>query len=105
MNFDEKEKQSAGNMVFNIGTVQGNVGHVTNSQSNFLDNSSVLKLLIDHDVPMRDRHELEEIMEQLKTAPSEKKPALFQKGKDLIVKNKELLGAAVEIVAKAFGGR
>lgn len=34
MNFDEKEKQTAANQVFNIGTVHGIVGNATNSQVN-----------------------------------------------------------------------
>jgi large-conductance mechanosensitive channel len=103
MNFDEKEKQSAGNMVFNIGTVQGNVGNVSHSQANFQNYSAVHQLLIDQNVPMRERHELEGIMEELKTAPPEKKPSLIQRGKDWITKNKEFLGASAEIVSKAIG--
>jgi AbiTii len=34
MDFDDKEKQSAGSQVFNIGTVHGIVGNATNSQVN-----------------------------------------------------------------------
>ena len=104
MNFDEKEKQSAGNMVFNIGSVQGNVGNVTNSQVTICDYSSVHTLLIDRKVPMKERHELEGIMEELKTAPPEKKPSIVQRGMDWIAKNKGFLGASAEIVSKAIGG-
>jgi hypothetical protein len=103
MNFDEKENQSAGNMVFHIGNVQGNVGNVTNSQVTVYDYSSVHTLLIDRKVPMSERHELEGIMEELKTAPPEKKPSLIQRGKDWITKNKEFLGASTEIVSKIIG--
>jgi hypothetical protein len=103
MNFDEKEKQSAGNMVFNIGSVQGNVGNVSHSQANFQNYSSISQMLVDRNVPMRERHELEGIMEELKSAPPAKKPSLIQKGKDWIVKNKEFLGASAEAVGKAIG--
>src|ERR1019366_6532053 len=48
MNFDEKEKQSAASQVFNIGTVHGTVGNITNSQVTLYDYSSVQQLLIDH---------------------------------------------------------
>lgn len=102
MNFNEKEKQAAGGMVFNIGAVHGPVGNITNSHVTVCDYSSVHQLLIDHNVPMRERHDLEGIMEELKTAPPEKKPSIVQRGKDWIMKNKEFLGTSAEILAKAL---
>jgi hypothetical protein len=104
MNFEEKEKQSAGNMVFNIGNVQGNVGNVSNSQVTVCDYSSVHTLLIDRKVPMSERHELEEILEELKAAPPKEKPSLLQKGMAWITKNREFLGTSAEIVSKAIKG-
>jgi len=89
--------------VFNIGSVQGNVGNVTNSQVTVNDYSSVHTLLIDRKVPMDERHELERIMEELRAAPPKEKPSLIQRGKDWIVKNKEFLGASAEIVSEALG--
>ena len=103
MNFDEKEKQSAGNTVWNIGTVHGAVGNITNSQVTVYDYSSVKQLLIDHKIPKQDRRELEDIMDELTDAPPEKTPSLLKRGEDWIVKHKELLGAAVEAVGKAIG--
>lgn len=103
MNFNDTEKQAAGNMVFHIETVQGNVGNVTNSQVMVYDYSSVSQLLLDHNVPKAERRELEDIMDDLKSAPSEKKPSLVQRGKDWIVKNQEFLGTTAEVVAKAIG--
>lgn len=102
MNFDEKEKQSAGNMVFNIGSVQGNVGNVSHSQAVFNNYHSLHKTLLDSNVPMSERHELEGLMEELKTASPAEKPSLIQRGKDWIVKNKEFLGTSVELVTKAI---
>lgn len=102
MNFDEKDKQSAGNMVFNIGSVQGNVGNVSHSQAIFNNYHSIHKTLLDSNVPMSERHELEGLMEKLKTASPEEKPSLIQRGKDWIVKNKEFLGTSLELVTKAI---
>ena len=50
MNSDDKEKQTTGSMVFHIGSVQGNVGNVNNSQVNFNDYRSVHQLLMDHNI-------------------------------------------------------
>jgi hypothetical protein len=103
MNFGEKEKQSAGNMVFNnFGTIQGNVGNVTNSQVNLNDSSSIHQLLVNHGVPTQARHELEEIMEELKTAPPEKKPSIKARAGQWVVKHKDLLGTGAEVVGKAI---
>jgi hypothetical protein len=102
MNFDEKEKKSAANQVFNIGTVHGTVGNITHSQVSVYDYSSVHQLLIDHNIPKEGRHELEDIMDDLKTATPEIKHSLTKRGEDWIVKHKELLGARAEIVGKAI---
>lgn len=97
----QKTQKQSGGPTFNNFT--GIYGNVTNSQVTVHDYSSVHQLLIDHNVPMLQRHELEGIMEELKTAPPEKRTSLVQRSKDWVVKNKEFLGATGEIVAKALG--
>ena len=103
MDFDEKEKQSAGSQIFNIGTVHGTVGNITNSQVTQYDYSSVQQLLDDHKIPKEDRRELEDIMDELKDASPEKRPSLAVRAEEWIVKHKELLGAGAEAVGKAVG--
>jgi len=103
MDFDDKEKQSASHQVFNIQKFTGVLGNVTNSQVNLYDYSTVNQLLIDRNIPKQDRRELEDIMDELKEAPPEKKPSLLKRGEDWIVKHKELLEAAGEAVGKAIG--
>ena len=103
MNFNEKEKQTAAGIVYNIGTVQGMVGNVTNSQVTLYDYHSVNQLLVDHNVPKQDRRELEDIMDALKEASPEKKPSLIKRGEDWLVRHKDSLGALAEIVRKAIG--
>jgi hypothetical protein len=98
----EKINQTGGT-TYNFDKFTGVFGPVTNSEVSVHDNSSIYKLLIDHNVPMRKRHELEEIMEELKTASPEIKPSIMQRGKNWIVENKEFLGASAEIVSKIFG--
>lgn len=103
MDFNEKEKQAATHQTFNIQKFTGVFGNVTGSQVTVYDYSSVSQLLLDHQVPKAERRELEDLMDDLKTAPPEKKPSLIQKGKDWIVKNKEFLGASAEAVGRAIG--
>jgi hypothetical protein len=103
MDFDEKEKTLATNQVFNIQKFTGVLGNVQNSQVTLHDYSSVNQLLIDHEIPKHDRRELEDIMDELKDAPPEKKPSLLASAEKWIVKHKELLGAGAEAVGKAVG--
>ncbi|EEF59767.1 hypothetical protein [Pedosphaera parvula] len=103
MNFNEKEKQAAANHFYNYGTVHGAIGNITNSQVTVYDYSSIHQLLIDKQIPTKDRHELENIMDELKDAPAKKKPSLIARGEQWIVKHKEFLGAAGEAIGKAIG--
>jgi hypothetical protein len=103
MSFDEKEKTSAANQVFNIGTVHGTVGNISHSQVTLYDYSSIQQLLIDHKISKQDRRELEDIMDELKEAPTEKKSSLLERAEKWIVKHKDLLGVAAEAIGKAVG--
>jgi hypothetical protein len=103
MGFDEKEKQSATNQVFNIQKFTGVLGNVQNSHVTLYDYSSVHQLLIDQNVPKQDRRELEDIMDELKVVPPEKKQSLIARGEKWILEHKDLLGAGVEAVGKAIG--
>jgi len=103
MNFDDKEKQSASSQVFNIQKFTGVLGNVQNSQVTLYDYGSVNQLLIDHHVPKNARRELEDILDELKEAPPEKKPSLIARGEAWIVKHKELLGTGAELIGKAVG--
>ena len=102
MNFDEKEKQLATNV--HIENLHGVFGNVTNSQVAVNDYGSVVKLLIDHNVPKSERRELEDILDELTTAPPDKKPSLIARAEGWIVKHGPLLGAAAEILHKTIGG-
>ena len=109
MNFDKKEKDSAANMIFNIGSVHGAVGNINNSsimansQVTLYEYSSIQQLLIDHKIPKRDRRELEDVMDELKESSPEKRPSLLARAEKWILKHKELLGVGAELVGKAVG--
>jgi hypothetical protein len=102
MDFDEQEKKTAGNMTFNIGTVQGNVGNVSHSQANIYDSRSIQNALREQNVPKETRRELEDIMDAIEVAPVEKKVGLIAGAEKWLVKHKDSLGAATEIVGRAI---
>lgn len=102
MNFNEKEKQTAGGMTFNIGAVHGAVGNVSNSPVTFYDNKTMIQLFVEKNIPKQDRRELEDIMDELKTAEPAKKKTLVARAEELILKHKELLGTAAETIVRAI---
>jgi hypothetical protein len=103
MNFDEKEKQAAVHQTFNIQKLTGVAGNVTNSQVAVYDYGTVHQVLKDLNVPQAQRNELENILDELKAAPAEKKPPLLDRGKAWLARNKDVLGATAEIVARVLG--
>lgn len=101
--YTRRKKELPTTQVFNVGTVHGTVGNITNSQVTLSDYSSVGQILVDQGIPKQDRRELEDLMDELKEAPPEKKPSLLKRGEEWIVKHKEFLGAGAEAVGKAIG--
>lgn len=67
------------------------------------DHSSLYQTLKQQNVPQQERNELENIMDEFKTANADKKKSLLEKGKAWVVKNQEFLGASASIVRKALG--
>jgi hypothetical protein len=102
MDFNEQEKQQASSIVYNIGTVHGAVGNVSNSPVTFYDNKTMNQLFVEKNMPKQDRRELEDILDELKTAEPAKKKSLAARAEELIVKHKELLGTAAEAVGRAI---
>jgi hypothetical protein len=104
MNFDEKEKHAAASQIFNIGTVLGTVGNVSHSPVTIYDNKTINQILFESNMPKQDKRELEDVFDELKTAPAHKKPSLIQRGEQLIVKHKDALGASAEVLGKLIHG-
>lgn len=103
MAFDEHEKEAARSQIFNIQHFTGVFGNVTHSNVNIYDYSSIHQELKQLKIPQDERNELENILDELKTAPPETRPSLIERGKAWIVKNQELLGAGANIVRQALG--
>ncbi len=103
MSFDEKEKSSAIHQFFNIQKFTGVFGNVTNSQVTLHDYSSIHQVLKSTQVPQDQRNELENIMDELKSANADQKKTLLDRGKAWLIRNKDLLGSVAEIVSKTLG--
>ena len=103
MSFDEKEKQAAHTQVFNIQNMTGVAGNVHNSTVTVYDYSSIHQTLKQAGIPQPDRNELEDIMDSLSKAKPAEKPTLIEKAEKWVVRHKDGLGAAAEIIRKAIG--
>jgi hypothetical protein len=103
MSFDEGEKQAAQSQTFNIQNFTGVLGNVTHSNVNVYDYSSIHQELKQRNVPQNERNELENILDELRSGPPEKKRSLVEKGKAWIVRNEECLGAGAHVVRTALG--
>jgi hypothetical protein len=104
MKFDERENQAAsGHQTFNIQTLVGVAGNITGSQVTVNDYGAIHDLLKQRNVPQRERNELENIMDELKTASAMENPTLVGRAKEWVVNNKDFLGASADVVRRALG--
>ena len=103
MSFNENERTSAQGQTFHIQNFTGVLGDIPHSHVQVHDYSSLHQTLKQQNVSQQARNELENIMDELKTADPEKKKGLLEKAQAWIVKNQEFLGASVFIVKKALG--
>lgn len=102
MSFKDEEKAIAKSQTFNIEHMTGFIGDVSYPNVEVYDYSSIHKTLKEAGVPKAERDDLEQIMDDLKTASPEEKPRLLERGKAWITKNQEFLSATASIVVKAL---
>ena len=103
MSFNKEEKRSAHNQVFHIQNATGVFGNVQSSSVQIYDYSAIHQTLKEAGVPQSERNELENILDELPEASGDQKKTLLERGKAWIVKNKEFLGAGIDLVKKALG--
>ncbi|MCL4517609.1 MAG: hypothetical protein M1587_00250 [Thaumarchaeota archaeon] len=101
--FNEKERHLATKQVFNIQKFAGVIGDLVASEVNLYDYQSIHQMLKDHEVPQFERNELENIMDDLKSAKTKGKDDLLKRGRAWISRNKRFLGDATEIIMRAIG--
>lgn len=102
MSFNEQEQRTAKSQTFNIQNMHGVIGDSQNSQINIYDYSFIYQALKDHDVPQKERNEIETILDELKAAKPGQKHSWIEKGKQWISRNKDLLGDFASVLLKAF---
>jgi AbiTii len=103
MGFDEQEMKAATSQTFHIQKFTGIIGNVSHSNVQLYDYSSIHQTLKESGVPQSERNALENIMDELAKATPAQNPSLIEKAKGWVVKNKDFLGASVEIVRKSLG--
>jgi hypothetical protein len=103
MSFNAKEKQLAQNQTFHIENFTGFIGGANNSNIQIFDYSSIHKTLKERGVPQNERNQLEDVMDNLKTADPMSKKALLEKAKEWVVRNEKVLGVATGLIRKALG--
>jgi hypothetical protein len=100
---NKNKSNTGGKQSIQITKFTGVLGDVSNSEVNIYDYSSLHQLLKERSVPQNERNELENVMDELKSAAPDKRPKLLEQAKTWIVKNQEFLGASVSFVRKALG--
>jgi hypothetical protein len=96
-------QRSGTHQVVNIQKFTGVFGNVTNSNVSLYDYSSIHQLLKERSIPQEQRNELENILDELRTAAPEKKKSLLERGMAWVSQHKDFLGDTAEIVRKALG--
>jgi hypothetical protein len=104
MTFSNEEKQKAAqnsNVHFH-GDFKGVFGSVTGHNVQIGDYASIHEQLKEAGVSQEERNELENILDEIKTAKPEEKPSLMQRGIDWVGRNEKFLGALSTIIKGWF---
>jgi hypothetical protein len=99
---DEKRKAAKSPSIHIGGNFSGVLGDVSGHNVQIGNYGEIHQQLKDAGIGQAERNELENIMDQLKTAKSEEKPSLVQKGMDWLGKNAGNLSAMTIAGIKAY---
>jgi hypothetical protein len=102
MAFNEHEKNSAKQQTFNIQNMHGVIGDLTDSHVNLYDFGTINQVLKDHGVGQAQRNELENLLDELKSAKPQEKKATKSKLLDWVATNGASLGTLALELTKAF---
>ena len=92
MTFTKEEKTKASTVTYNIGTFSGVLGDVQHSAVQVGDYTSISADLKRLGVTKEERHELEEVLDDLPAAHGEKKAALLTRGANWLMRNASAIG-------------
>lgn len=103
MTFSSEEKQKAAGNVYNIGNFTGVLGNVQAETLQIGDYNSIHSELKRLGVSQKERNELEDIFDELKTADAEKKKSLFKRGMEWLSRNAGTIGQFSETIRGWLG--
>lgn len=102
MTFSKEEINKASSTTYNIKTFKGVLGNVNASNIQFGDYSSIHSELKDKGVPQNERNELENILDDLRTAEPQKHKGLVTRGFDWLSRNGSTIGALSDTIRGWF---
>lgn len=102
LSFSPEEKKKAASQHFQITNFQGVIGDVQSEQLQIGNYSTIHSQLKELGFSQKERNELEDLLDELKTAKDSKKKNLAKKGLDWVMKNADKLGALSETIRGWF---
>jgi hypothetical protein len=102
MTFSAKEKEKASSVTYHIGSFSGVLGDVNNSNVQVGDFAAIYDELKKAGVPQAARNELETVLDELKSAPPEKKTSIVRRGMSWLEKYGPSIGAVSDTIRGWF---
>jgi len=103
ISFSKEEKNKASTINYQIGTFSGVIGNVQSSNLQIGDYNSIHSELKKLGVSQKERNDLEDILDGLKTASDSERKSLLKRGSEWIVRNADKIGVLSETVRKWMG--
>lgn len=104
MTFSAAEKKAATESSIHIANFHGVLGNVQAEQVQIGNYNSIREELKKVGIPQDARNELENILDEFKTATSDKKKPLAKRGLDWVVQHADSLGKLAGVIRGLFGG-
>ena len=108
LSFSKEEKEKASNINYNIQNFSGVIGNVQSSNLQIGDYNTIHSELKRLGVPQKERNDLEEILDGLKTANDPEKKSLIKRGSEWVMRNADKIGVLSETIRKwmeAYSGQ
>jgi hypothetical protein len=103
LTFTKEEQQRASTITYNIQNFAGVLGNVQTTNLQIGDYNSIHADLKQLGISQKERNELEEILDLLKTSPkAEEKEPLLQRGVDWLLRNGSTIGVLAETIRSWF---
>jgi hypothetical protein len=102
MTFSPREKDQASSVTYNIGQLTGIAGNVHARNVQIGDYAAVHAELKNLGIPQKDRNELENILDALKSASGKDRESLLKRGVEWVLTHADKLGRLADMIRKWF---